>query len=67
VTAQILAQNTAPPASIESNRRIISLLINVISEYMETQNAIIPKSINFSFRQPPILQKPQGVDELSYI
>jgi hypothetical protein len=24
------------------------------------------KSINFSFRQPPVLQKPQGVDELSY-
>jgi hypothetical protein len=36
---------------------------------METQNAIIPnmaKSINFSFRQPPVLQKPQEVDEFSY-
>jgi len=65
VTAQIPAQNTA---SIENNRRIISLLINVISEYMETQNAIIPnmaKSINSIFRQPPVLQKPATVSSLS--
>ncbi|HHZ90237.1 TPA: hypothetical protein EYN65_06830 [Candidatus Poribacteria bacterium] len=68
MTAQIPAQNTAPPASIENNRRIISLLINVISEYMETQNAIIPnmaKSINSIFRQPPVLQKPATVSSLS--
>ena len=37
---------------------------------MLAHNPILPntgKSINFSFRQPPILQKTQGADELSYI
>jgi len=32
---------------------------------MLAHNPLIPKmakSINFSFRQPPVLQKPQGVD-----
>jgi len=36
---------------------------------MLAHNPIIPntaKSINSSFRQPPVLQNPQGVDELSY-
>jgi hypothetical protein len=45
VTAQIPAQNTA---SIENNRRIISLLINVISEYMEIHNPIIPDNVFFA-------------------